>query len=770
MFELISSFFWFVCDCVFELCVFFIVELIVKEILLQAKNNEEKQTLFVLQASVLFFSCVIIYFHHLPYIIFLLAFLALLNSFTFQNFDLGISRLWRCLSRLWRDHSDYSDYSNSIHGNSFQGNGNSSNAYSPAPTHFFTTTASMVPSTRAPISSSPSSSSRPNFNNCEDEDDFEAEEPLLSKPMPIPTVQSNDTLPRSSISGTHVYQRQTACGFHGGSTPSLPILLPPSTSNNTIRTSIQINPSTTRVFNERPNVRKDLLSKWSARFGSVVSNLWKEYDGSQPPGIINRNNDNVCFISCILQSLSRTPRFTQKLVDFLDKYKLEMTSRSRRDFLSEIVDVFTKLTSSIVDKNNLDDACFYRSPLDLKELRTLMSNDCPSGLVQNPRRMMGGGGGGGQLQQDASELLLWLLNRLNECVRLSTDADANYYTRPAIRNDSNTQQQQQRRQQTTTDVHSEFLELNLSAIRQRYQNPSPSTIILIKQDCLTQIAQADGLNADSYSNPTIELSNLMWLAYKNQNSSIVDDLFTGQSVIAYLCGQCCHLSITTETFRILTIPIPHGKDSVTIRECFAKLVEVEILTHDNRPHCDRCDINNDNAVLSSALPHPLYTSTPNGGQVGGRRTSTSSILRPLSPIVMSSLATLPLSQRQMSVRQLPDCLVVQLLRFGVTTGQQPYKVYTRVEVTSEALDLSPLVVLKDTQDQRFLYKLYAVVLHSGGGSTQSGHYVTYTEDRDSEQWFLFNDNIVKRVHINEELMIREVQENIYLLYYQRIYI
>lgn len=282
------------------------------------------------------------------------------------------------------------------------------------------------------------------------------------------------------------------------------------------------------------------------------------------------------------------------------------------------------------------------------------------------------------------------------------------------------------------------------------------------------------------------LSDLDWLLYKEKHNSIVDDLFTGQQVSACICLGCNHICVSTDTFRILTVPIPSGRDIVTIVDCFAELTVVENLTQQNRPRFKSCQ-----CLVQNNFPYKnlstFQTSTPNGPIQ--RRTGNlpcSPGMGALSPIngvnrdhhveTPSHTTSTPLyslqqpintnCQRQTSLQRLPDCLVVQLLRFRFV-DLNPIKVDTRVKVFVNQIDLSPLILVRQTVAEPLLYSLYGICMHSNSSSTQSGHYYAYSLASDG-QWYLCNDSNVSRVEIEYELDRKDVQENVYLLYYRKV--
>ncbi len=125
------------------------------------------------------------------------------------------------------------------------------------------------------------------------------------------------------------------------------------------------------------------------------------------------------------------------------------------------------------------------------------------------------------------------------------------------------------------------------------------------------------------------------------------------------------------------------------------------------------------------------------------------------------------------MRQLPECLIVQLLRFTYQQGS-PHKVHRPVSIPLTNLDLTQLVadnVIKRedlaTPHPVHRYELYGLCLHLGAESTSYGHYVAYSKAATGE-WFRFSDEVVASVNIDYELSTRQVRENAYLLFYRKL--
>lgn len=329
-----------------------------------------------------------------------------------------------------------------------------------------------------------------------------------------------------------------------------------------------------------------------------------------------------------------------------------------------------------------------------------------------------------------------------------------------------------------------------------------------------QIEQANGLDNDSYAEPIQRLSDLEWLTYKEQNRSVVDDLFTGQLVEVQHCTACNRISVGIQTFSILPVPIVgprHLNGIVYLDDCFTKFGTVEELFGPEGLHCEGCNRSFHRPPLSPDLtprpPAPIrrnlradLSAAASPELVNGRPPLTDSalgataLMSPIPPLTNDLLSDsgfhdnqfktstpigggaprvkLTEGQRRSLLRQLPECLVVQLLRFSFHQGQ-PRKICRPVSIPLTQLDLTGLII--DNVMRRedltalnacFQYSLYGLVLHLGGESTSYGHYVSYALAANNA-WYKFDDQMVTSVNMEYELNTRQVRENAYLLFYKK---
>ncbi|KAF3441127.1 hypothetical protein FNV43_RR15038 [Rhamnella rubrinervis] len=113
------------------------------------------------------------------------------------------------------------------------------------------------------------------------------------------------------------------------------------------------------------------------------------------------------------------------------------------------------------------------------------------------------------------------------------------------------------------------------------------------------------------------------------------------------------------------------------------------------------------------------------------------------------------ARKQMSIRQAPNILVIQLKRFeGIFGGKIDKSI-----AFEEVLVLSSFMC-KASQDPRPEYKLFGTIVHSGF-SPESGHYYAYIKDA-MGRWYCCNDSFVSLSTVPEVL-----SEKVYILFFSR---
>ena len=129
-------------------------------------------------------------------------------------------------------------------------------------------------------------------------------------------------------------------------------------------------------------------------------------------------------------------------------------------------------------------------------------------------------------------------------------------------------------------------------------------------------------------------------------------------------------------------------------------------------------------------------------------------------------------ERRCLLRQLPECLIIQLMRFSFNqqTGKSR-KIKSAVSIRLKGLDLTDIIFdtvtnREDLTAASHTYDLYSLCVHLGAESTHNGHYVSYALHTDGK-WYRFDDEKVMEVNMDYELTTRELRENAYILFYKR---
>ena len=300
----------------------------------------------------------------------------------------------------------------------------------------------------------------------------------------------------------------------------------------------------------------------------------------------------------------------------------------------------------------------------------------------------------------------------------------------------------------------------------------------------------DGMN---YAEPLQRLADLEWLSYKEKNRSIVDDLFTGMRMEAQQCLSCSRISVFPQPFNVLTVPLVEpSRDTglANIPECFDKFGVIEELYGSDGLQCS-CSVRSNyvavtpapnanhkvfirDIALSPILGNGHVMGTP-GGQSDKNDTSSHLLgdMRTSPPIQERETSRKrTCGKRRSLLRQLPQCLIVQLMRFSYRDGQV-HKDNRPVQIDPNDLDLGHLVVdsIMQREDLASLneshrYQLYGLCVHMAGQTSYSGHYVSYARSLDG-RWYKYDDELVSPVNMDYELSTLTVRENAYLLFYRK---
>lgn len=252
---------------------------------------------------------------------------------------------------------------------------------------------------------------------------------------------------------------------------------------------------------------------------------------------------------------------------------------------------------------------------------------------------------------------------------------------------------------------------------------------------------------------------------------------------------------------VLPLPMPCQDTDVDLSACLTNFVARERLFGRDGLQCARCQsyaeegcavsetpailtrrsVTSTQSDIATALSpiHPQSNSTTHQTAQFLASTPMAINSKQSAPIVFpttSSAKVITEGIRQCLLRRLPECLTIQLLRFNYDASvKKVRKIHTPVSVPLHSLDLFSATYdsAVDRDDmtghsKMHTYALYSIILHIGGDSTNSGHYIAYCKGSGDACWYKFDDDRVSIISdIIAELARPRVKENCYLLFYRR---
>ena len=223
--------------------------------------------------------------------------------------------------------------------------------------------------------------------------------------------------------------------------------------------------------------------------------------------------------------------------------------------------------------------------------------------------------------------------------------------------------------------------------------------------------------------------------------SVISDIFDGKLVQSVQCLSCNRISMTTETFQDLSLPIP-GQDilnrlrggeeeanegwmswawswisswyagpNVTLADCLSYFFSADELKGDNMYHCEKCKF------LRNGLKFSRVT-------------------------------------------VLPDSLCIHLKRFRHDFSFST-KVSTRVAFPLVDLDMAPWINREKCQSEVSTYDLTGVICHHG--SAGGGHYTALALNHLDQEWYEFDDSVVTKVDPSAVMSASDA----YVLFYRK---
>ncbi|KAE9413545.1 hypothetical protein Angca_005155 [Angiostrongylus cantonensis] len=233
--------------------------------------------------------------------------------------------------------------------------------------------------------------------------------------------------------------------------------------------------------------------------------------------------------------------------------------------------------------------------------------------------------------------------------------------------------------------------------------------------------------------------------------SIVTDVFDGSIESCVTCLTCRNVSITTETFQDLSLPIPSAEHLSRIRQCSSGDSE-----------------NGDGIGNESREGHRPWFSWVRS--LGGIFMTPSVSLEDcfsafFSPdrLVGDDMYSCDRCKKLRNgvkicrISRLPEVLCVHIKRFRHDSYCSS-KISTRVLFPLVDLDLSNFSVISGNVP---LYDLCGFITHQGSGA-DSGHYLAYCRNEIDGNWYEYDDNMLTKLD-SAHVLAKEA----YVLFYQK---
>ena len=117
------------------------------------------------------------------------------------------------------------------------------------------------------------------------------------------------------------------------------------------------------------------------------------------------------------------------------------------------------------------------------------------------------------------------------------------------------------------------------------------------------------------------------------------------------------------------------------------------------------------------------------------------------------------ANKKLDFWSLPKCLIINFKRFVFI--QNKYKKNNAKINFPNEIDLSNYVCNPQENQSKLIYRIYAVIHHQG--SLSLGHYTAHVYIESKNQWYFFNDTVIKESNINQIHL-----PSAYILFYERI--
>jgi ubiquitin carboxyl-terminal hydrolase 8 len=189
-----------------------------------------------------------------------------------------------------------------------------------------------------------------------------------------------------------------------------------------------------------------------------------------------------------------------------------------------------------------------------------------------------------------------------------------------------------------------------------------------------------------------------WISNISNSYSIINDIFSGQSMTSIMCRTCNNTTYKFERFDILTLHLPETvdlkKQEYDIEELLDGYISGDELMGNDKYNCNYC-LNKTDAIKSNVI------------------------------------------------YQQPPVLIIMIKKYQTYNGRT-FKSNVKINYNN-TLDMKPYMNEHATGNKN--YELYATIKHSGGMG--GGHYYAYIKNPINNLWFLHDDGDVYHVDNND---------------------
>ncbi|TYZ65269.1 hypothetical protein PybrP1_002516 [[Pythium] brassicae (nom. inval.)] len=230
-----------------------------------------------------------------------------------------------------------------------------------------------------------------------------------------------------------------------------------------------------------------------------------------------------------------------------------------------------------------------------------------------------------------------------------------------------------------------------------------------------------------------DVSDEHWRFYSERNLSALSELFCGQLRSEIRCSTCGHRSLCFDVFWDLSLPVPKKPKSLQpmrIASVFASKQHAAPRAGDDE--------------RAAAAGGGGASTSPNGCSVRDclKAYTDQELLAEGDAYYCAKCKTHRAVAKKISLYRLPQVLVLHLKRFSYSTFSRD-KVSTAIQFPLLGLDLAEYCAADAVVDGSTEYDLTGVVHHVG--SLNGGHYTAECLNKDTQEWFDFDDASVAAV-------------------------